>query len=83
MTGNHTISEHQHTANNRNDPVPYSWQTSGPITLAGDSLSQGAVDALADSWGPAHASVGFGFFIGGEGRSAATGRIVLSTMVRT
>jgi hypothetical protein len=41
------------------------------------------VDALADSWGPAHASLGFGFFIGGEGRSAATGRIVLSTMVRT
>ena len=34
MTGSHTISEHQHTANNRNDPVPYSWQTSGPITLA-------------------------------------------------
>jgi hypothetical protein len=37
LTGNHPISDHQHTANNRNDPVPYSWQTSGPITLAGDT----------------------------------------------
>ncbi|MFZ3346760.1 hypothetical protein, partial [Mycobacterium sp.] len=37
LTGSHTISEHQHTANNRNDPVPYSWQNSGPITLAGDN----------------------------------------------
>jgi hypothetical protein len=39
LTGSHTISDYQHTANNRNDPVPYSWQTSGPITLAGDSFT--------------------------------------------
>src|SRR5262249_31973186 len=37
LTATTTIGHHQHTANDRNNPVPYSWQTGGPITLAGDN----------------------------------------------
>jgi hypothetical protein len=40
LTGDQPISQYQHTANNRNDPVPYSWQTSGPITLAADNAAK-------------------------------------------
>ncbi|SPM27172.1 hypothetical protein MTAB308_647, partial [Mycobacterium terramassiliense] len=36
LTGNHPFRHYQHTAYNRNNPVPCSWQTRGPITLAGD-----------------------------------------------
>jgi hypothetical protein len=43
LTGNHTVSHHQRTACNRNNPVPCSWQTSGPITLAGDTIHHSVV----------------------------------------
>jgi hypothetical protein len=41
LTGTTPIGHHQHTANNQNNPVPYSWQTGGPITLAGDRSAGG------------------------------------------
>ncbi|BBY43577.1 hypothetical protein MCEL_18720 [Mycolicibacterium celeriflavum] len=37
LTGGTIIGHHHHTARDRKQPVPSSWQNGGPITLAGDS----------------------------------------------
>ena len=36
LTGNDSVSHHQHGPRPKDQLVPCSWQTSGPITLAGD-----------------------------------------------
>ena len=37
LTRTTILSHHHHTARDRNNPVPCSWQNGGPITLAGDT----------------------------------------------
>jgi hypothetical protein len=39
LTGDPFVGHHHHTARDRKHPVPCSWQTGGPITLAGDTQS--------------------------------------------
>src|SRR5262249_7498334 len=38
LTCGTVVGHHHHTARDRNNPVPYSWQSGGPITLAGDMV---------------------------------------------
>ena len=37
LTSTTIVGHHHHTARDRKQPVPYSWQNGGPITLAGDT----------------------------------------------
>ena len=37
LTAATIVGHHHHTARDRKQPVPYSWQNGGPITLAGDN----------------------------------------------
>jgi hypothetical protein len=39
-SGSPLIGHHHHTARNRNNPVSYSWQNGGPITLASDNTTK-------------------------------------------
>jgi hypothetical protein len=48
LTSSTLIGHHQHTARDRKQPVPYSWQSGGPITLAGDNHAKPLI--MADKY---------------------------------
>ena len=52
MTSPTTISHHQHGPRPEDEPVPCSWQTSGPITLAGDTWCPGQNPASVSQINP-------------------------------
>jgi hypothetical protein len=49
LTSGTIVGHHHHTARDRKQPVPYSWQTGGPITLAGDKSHGDPLDRFAKS----------------------------------